>query len=61
LDIENSIRHVSLPEDLLIFLKFYDRFARPYLGEKGFGIEPVTGEFPHGSLLCSDEPARLSL
>src|ERR1700722_17923691 len=57
LNIKNSIRHVSLLEDVLIFLKFQDRFACPYLGEKGFGIEPVTGELPHGNPLCTDKPA----
>jgi integrase/recombinase XerD len=34
---------VSLLEDVLIFLKFQDRFASPYHGEKGFGIERVFG------------------
>ena len=34
---------VFLLEDLLIFLKFQDRFASPYDGEKGFGIERVFG------------------
>jgi hypothetical protein len=50
-----------LLEDVLIFLKFQDRFAGPNLGEKGFGIESFTGEFAHRSLLCSDESARLAL
>jgi hypothetical protein len=31
------------------------------LGEKGFGIESVTGELPHRSLLCSDDSAHLIL
>src|ERR1700680_1223072 len=43
---------------MLIFLKFQDRFARPDLGEKGCGIEPIIGELPHRSLLCSDERVR---
>jgi hypothetical protein len=43
LKVENRIRHVSLLEDVLIFLKFQDRFASPYPGEKGFGIERVFG------------------
>jgi len=42
---------------VLVCLKFQNRFARPYLGEKGFGVEPVIGEVPHTSLLCSDERA----
>jgi hypothetical protein len=50
LKIENRIRHVSLLEDVLIFLKFQDRFASPYYGEKGFGIERVFGKLPHRSL-----------
>jgi hypothetical protein len=56
-----------LPEDVLIFLKFQDCFASPYLGEKGLGIEPVIGWIPHRSLLCfdervcSDERLRLAL
>jgi hypothetical protein len=49
-----------LPEDVLIFLKIQDCFASPYLGEKGFWIEPI-GWIPHRSLLCSDERARLAL
>jgi len=43
LNVKNRIRHVSLLEDVLAFLKFQDRFARPYHGEKGFGIEPIIG------------------
>jgi hypothetical protein len=37
-----------------ILLKFQDRFAGPYLGEKGFGIELVIGDLRHGSLPWSD-------
>jgi hypothetical protein len=44
LNVKNRIRHASLLEDVLVFLKFQDRFARPYLGEKGFGIELVIGD-----------------
>jgi hypothetical protein len=61
LNVKNRIRHVSLPEDLVIFLKFQNCFASPYLGEKGLGIEPVIGWIPHRSLLCSDERARPAL
>jgi hypothetical protein len=61
LNVKNRIRHVSLLKDVLVFLKFQDLFARPYLGEKGFGIESVTGWLPHRSLLCSDERARAAL
>jgi hypothetical protein len=46
---------------VLVFLKFQDLFARPYLGEKGFGIESVIGWLPHRSLPCSDERARAAL
>jgi hypothetical protein len=49
LDIKNSIGHVSLLEDLLVFLKFYDRCARPYLGEKGLGTNPSPASFPTGA------------
>jgi hypothetical protein len=51
LNVKNRVRHVSLLKDVLIFRQFQDRFASPYLGEKGFGIEPVTGELRHISLL----------
>jgi hypothetical protein len=62
LNVKNRICHVSLREDMLVFLKFQDRLAGPYLGEKGFGIEPVIGELPHRrASLCSDERARLLL
>jgi hypothetical protein len=61
LNAKNRIRLVSLPEDVLIFLKFQDCFASPYLGEKGLGIEPVIGWIPHRSFLCSDERARLAV
>jgi hypothetical protein len=47
LTVKNRVRHVSLFKDVLIFRQFQDRFASPYLGEKGFGIEPVIGELPH--------------
>jgi hypothetical protein len=50
LKVENRIRHVSLLEDTLIFLEFQDRFASPYLGEKGFGIERVFDWLSHRSL-----------
>ena len=46
---------------MLVFLKFQDRFARPDLGEKDFGIELLIGWLSHRSQLCSDERARLKL
>src|SRR4249920_392848 len=30
LNVKNRIRHVSLLEDVLVFLQFQDRFAHPY-------------------------------
>jgi hypothetical protein len=59
LKVKNRVCHISLLEDGLIFLKLQNRLASPNPGEKGLGVEPVTGELPHGSLLCSDEPALL--
>jgi hypothetical protein len=59
--VPRRIRHVSLLEDVLTSLKFQDCFARPYLDDKGFGIEPVIGCIAHRSLLCSDERVRLAL
>jgi hypothetical protein len=50
LNVKNRIRHVSLLEDILVFLKFQDCLARPYLGEEGFGIELFFGWFSHRSL-----------
>jgi hypothetical protein len=61
LNVKNRIRHFSLLEDVLILFDVQDRFARPYLGEKSFGIEPVIGCIAHRSLLCSDERVRLAL
>ena len=50
LNIKNRIRSVSLLEDVLTSLKFQDRFASPYLDEKGFGIKSVVGCIAHRSL-----------
>jgi hypothetical protein len=50
LKVENRIRYASLLEDVLIFLIFQDRFASPYLREKGLGIELFFGSLSHRSL-----------
>jgi hypothetical protein len=33
----------------LVLPQFQDRFAGPYLGEKGFGVEPIIRELPTGA------------
>ena len=49
LNVKNRIRLVSLPEDVLIFLKFQNCFASPTLARKALASNPLLAGFPTGA------------
>jgi hypothetical protein len=61
LNVEYRIGGISLRENILVLLKFENRFPGANLGEKHFRIKRVLGLLPHQSLLSVTKPLNFKV